>query len=59
MIYFLAILMLAFSIYLFKAGFEFKDKDAAGYLTQIRLIGSGLLLLIGAIALLIKPKIVF
>jgi hypothetical protein len=59
MIYFLAILMLGCSIYLFKAGFEFEDKEAAGYLTKIRLIGTGLLLLIGAIALLVNPKIVF
>ena len=50
------IVLICISIVVIRAGIKFEDKGAAGYLTKIRLIGGGLLLLIGGITLLIKPN---
>lgn len=57
MTYFFGLLMVALSIYLIKAGIVYEDKEAAGYLTKIKLIGGGFLLLIGGIALIFNPNI--
>jgi hypothetical protein len=57
MIRFGGIVIVCISFLLIRAGIKFEDKEAAGYLTKIRLIGGGILLLIGGVAILIKPNI--
>lgn len=56
MIRLVGLVLICISIITIRAGLKFEDRGAAGYLTKIRLIGGGLLLLIGGIALLIKPN---
>ena len=56
MIQFGGIILILISFFLIRAGIRFQDKDAAGYLTKIRLIGGGVLIFIGGIALLINPN---
>jgi hypothetical protein len=50
----IALLLFVFSIYLAKAGIKFRDDEAAGYLTKIRLFGSAVLMMIAAIFLFLK-----
>lgn len=55
----IGLIALLLSFYFFKLGLNFKDKNEAkiGYLINIRLIGAGILLLIGALALFFKPSL--
>lgn len=55
----LGFILLLLSLYFFKLGFNFKDKNEAkiGYLINIRFIGTGVLLLIGALALFFKSSL--
>ena len=46
-----AFILFLLSLLFLRMGIKFEDKNAAGYLTKIRLIGVSILLLIGAIAL--------
>lgn len=52
------LLLILISFLLIRAGIRFQDNGAAGYLTKIRLIGAGILIFIGGIALLINPNFI-
>ena len=55
--YSIGILLIFTGFFFIYTGIRFRDKDAAGYLTRVRLLGACLLILIGGMALLVKPNI--
>lgn len=52
----LGMVLLGLSVWLFRAGIRYRDDSESGFVTNIQLIGSSLLLLIIAIGFLTSTK---
>jgi hypothetical protein len=51
-----SIILFVFTAYLIRAALHFEDKEAASYLTKIKLFGAAILILILAIGFLTSDK---